>query len=399
MGRVFRLRRPLKICYDDGIMRIRELLAAACCVLAASRATAASAADPTPVQRAVAYVVCDSRQGSGVLTSAADGGYVLTVGHVPLDPQTGVAAESCQVAFTTDGNLRPDAFYEASIVRAIFDRKTDRDMAVLKVGRKIAGPNLQLPPPLKTDEFAAVNDAATVYGFPGGQATMRDASGRVLAFKRGSIVTDAAITQGYSGGPATDAGGDVIGLAERVSFETDAAGNQVITDYELTDILPVIAWLDSFGYREHDKYLVHADAARFDGAPYVIRDEGPGCGHVVRTIASSTLYCLLAGPSRLVFPNEKTFFSWFPDFSGVEYIRPDDLPAYPLIGNVTMKAGSLVKIATDPRVYMVSDSIGTLRWVQTERRAAELFGADWAGKVRDVPDSFFADYRIGAPVE
>ncbi|HTM68650.1 MAG TPA: serine protease [Candidatus Binatia bacterium] len=382
-------------------MRFRRLMLIACAAAgAATFAVAAYAADATPLEQTVVYVICDSRQGSGALTSTADGGYVLTVGHVPLDPATGIPAQDCHVGFVADGTLRPDVFYEASIVRAIFDRKTDRDMAVLKLGRKVTAQPVPLPSaPLKTNEFAQVNDVLTVYGYPGGQNTMRNATGKVLGFKRGSVSTDAQITQGYSGGPATDSLGNLIGLAERVSYETDDAGNQVVVDYELTDILPIIAWLDSFGQREHDKYLVHADPARFDNAPYVIRDEKPGCTHVVRTLASPTLYCLLAGPARLVFPNEKTFFSWFPDFAGVEYIRQDSLQDYPLIGNVTMKAGSLVKIVTDPKVYMVSDSIGTLRWVQTEQRAIELFGADWAAKVKDVPDVYFTDYRVGAPVQ
>jgi len=381
-------------------MRLRPLLPAVLAFVAVACAPFALAADPTPVESTVAYVLCDSRQGSGALTSLADGGYVLTVGHVPLDPQTGVPAEQCHVGFVSDGRLVPDAFYEATIVRAVFDLKTDRDIAVLKIGKKATGQPSPLPAePLKTHEFAAIGDALTIRGYPGGMQTMRSVSGMVLEYKRGSIVTDAQISQGYSGGPATDSFGRLIGLAERVSFETDENGNQVIISYELTDILPIIAWMDSFGFREHDKYLTHWDAVRFDGAPFVIRDEKPGCGHVVRTIESPTLYCLLAGPARLVFPNEKTFFSWFPDYAGVEFIHKDNLPDYPLIGNITMKAGSLVKIVTDPKVYMVSDSIGTLRWVPSEQRAVELFGVDWPTKVRDVPDVFFIDYRMGSPIE
>ncbi|HTK03972.1 MAG TPA: serine protease [Candidatus Eisenbacteria bacterium] len=381
-------------------MRLRPFVPTALALAAALCAPFALAADPTPVEQTVAYVICDSRQGSGSLTTLAGGGYVLTVGHVPLNPDTGVPADQCHVGFVADGRLTPDVFYEATIVHAIFDRKTDRDMAILKVGKKVTGQPVPLPAsPLKTNEFALVGDPVTVYGYPGGLQTMRNAAGKVLDYKRGSVVTDAQISQGYSGGPAVDAGGRLVGLAERVTFETDDAGNQVVIDYELTDILPVIAWLDSFGLDEHDKYLVHGDPARYDGAPYVIRDEKPGCGHVVRTTESPTLYCLLAGPARLVFPNEKTFFSWFPDYAGVELIRKESLPDYPLIGNMTMKAGSLVKIVTDPKVYLVSDSIGTLRWVPSEQRAIDLFGPDWAAKVNDVPDVFFIDYRIGPPIE
>lgn len=363
-------------------------------------ATAAMAATPSPTVLATAEVVCDTRQGAGALTSLADGGYVLTVGHVPLDPDTLAAAQKCRVGFITDETLRPAVYYEATIVHAIFDVRTDRDMAVLKVGKKIGSAPGALPSdPLKTNEFASPGDALTAYGFPEG-GTLKTAGGKILGYSRGTLRADAPITSGYSGGPAVDASGHVIGLSERVTYEIDqATGQQQVIDYEFADILAVIGWLDGFGPREHDRYLTHADPARFDGAPFVIREEAPGCAHVVRTQDSPTLYCLHDGPYRSVFPDEKTFFSWYTDFSGVDYVSAQNLTEYRLIGNVTMRAGSLVKIQTDPKVYVVTDSLGTLRWVQTEERARTLFGVAWAAKVRDVPDAFFAAYRVGEPVE
>ena len=361
----------------------------------------AAAAAPSPIESAVAYVVCESKQGSGVLTSLADGGYVLTVGHVAMDPVTRVIADECRVGFATDESLQPKLFYRASVVHAIFDVKTDRDIAVLKIGQKISAAPGSLPSaPLKSNEFAAPGDALYVYGYPGGLTTMKTVSGKILGFSRGTLVADAPITQGYSGGPAVDAAGNLVGVAERVSYEIDEkTGQQIVLDYEFSDISSVIGWLDSFAPKEHDKFLVHADPARFDGAPYVIRQEAPGCSHIVRTQTSPTLYCLLGGPHRLVFPNEATYSSWYPDYAGVQFISAQNLTEYQLVGNVSMRAGSLVKIQTDPRVYLVTDSLGTLRWIKTEERARTLFGEAWAAMVRDVPDVFFVDYRIGEPIE
>lgn len=363
-------------------------------------AAAALAATVDPVVRATARVVCDTRQGSGALTSLADGGYVLTVGHVAIDPDTLVPAKKCRVGFVTGASLEPSEFFDAAIVHATFDVKTDRDMAVLKVGQKIGPGAASLPTAvLETNEFVVPGDAITAYGFPSG-GSVQTAAGKILGYSRGTLRADAPITPGYSGGPAVDAAGRLVGVAERVTYEIDeTTGQQKVIDYELSDILAVIGWLDAFGPKEHDKYLVHADPARFDGAPFVIRDEGLGCAHVVRTQDSSTLYCLLDGPYRLVFPTEKAFFSWFPDFTSVVYVAASNLADYRLAGNVTMKAGSLVKIQTDSKVYVVTDSLGTLRWVQTEDRARELFGDAWATKVSDVPVEFFANYRVGEPVE
>ena len=65
---------------------------------------------------------------------------------------------------------------------------------------------------------------------------------------------------------------------------------------------------------------------------------------------------------------------------------------------MTMKPGSLIKIESDPKVYLVSDIDGTLRWIPTEERAKELYGDGWAGFVKDVPVTFFSSYTIGAPL-
>lgn len=356
-------------------------------------------AAPSAPELATVYVVCDDRQGSGVYTGVADGGYVLTVGHVAVDVDTMVAAEDCRVGFVTDDTRKPKAFHSATITRHIFDRRTDRDIAVLNVGPRLSPGNGSLPAPAPTSEFANVGDAVIVRGYPGGATTMQSSTGTITGYDRGTMQATAAITQGNSGGPAFDANGNLIGIAERVTYEIDeATGQKTVIDYEFEDILSVIGWLDSFGPAEHDKYLTHAEVARYHGAPYVLRDEGPGCAHVVRTIATPTVYCLLSGPYRLVFPNEATYQSWYADYSVIELITPENLTEYQLIGNVTMKAGSLVKIQTDPRTYLVTDSLGTLRWIPTEERAKGLFGDAWATLIRDVPDAFFTDYRVGEPI-
>jgi hypothetical protein len=67
-------------------------------------------------------------------------------------------------------------------------------------------------------------------------------------------------------------------------------------------------------------------------------------------------------------------------------------------GNITYRPGvRLVKITTDPKVYAVGAN-GTLRWVQTEGVARDLYGVNWNTMVDDVPDAFFINYRIGAPI-
>jgi len=115
--------------------------------------------------------------------------------------------------------------------------------------------------------------------------------------------------------------------------------------------------------------------------------------------SQATIYYYGSNGKRYVFPNEKTYMTWYSDFSGVKTISDSELASISLIGNVTYKPGvKMVKITTDPKVYAVSAG-GTLRWVQTEAIASALYGANWSAMVEDVPDSFFVNYIVGTAIE
>lgn len=128
----------------------------------------------------------------------------------------------------------------------------------------------------------------------------------------------------------------------------------------------------------------------------------------VCTFASSGALVKASGPAvyykttdgkRYVFPNEATYKTWYADFSGVTTITDAELSALPIAGNVTMKPGvTLVKITTDPKVYAV-DTGGVLRWVQTEALASQLYGTSWATLVKDIPDAFFINYKVGGSID
>ncbi|MFH1233830.1 MAG: hypothetical protein V1649_04255 [Patescibacteria group bacterium] len=118
-------------------------------------------------------------------------------------------------------------------------------------------------------------------------------------------------------------------------------------------------------------------------------------GDLIKMNGLSSVYFLGADGKRYVFPNEKTYSSWYSDFSGVVTIPQAELEAYALGGNVTVRPGTkLVKITTNPTVYAVEPG-GTLRAIASEANAITLYGADWAKRVIDVPDAFFTNYKIG----
>ncbi len=115
--------------------------------------------------------------------------------------------------------------------------------------------------------------------------------------------------------------------------------------------------------------------------------------------SGSTVYLRAADGKRYTFPNDKVFRSWFPNGTAVEQTADEDVARVPFGGLVAYRPGTtLVKVTTDPRVYAV-DRAGTLRWIRTEAIARSLYGDDWAKKVVDLPDEFFASYRLGTDIE
>jgi hypothetical protein len=102
--------------------------------------------------------------------------------------------------------------------------------------------------------------------------------------------------------------------------------------------------------------------------------------------------------TRHAFPNEKTFFTWYTDFSGVEEISTSAMAELRLGKNVTYRPGvRMVKFVTDPKVYAIAKG-GQLRWIASEAIASALYGSDWNKKIDDLSDAFAADYTPGLEI-
>ncbi len=124
----------------------------------------------------------------------------------------------------------------------------------------------------------------------------------------------------------------------------------------------------------------------------------PSGGTLIKA-SGQAVYWYSKDGKRYVFPDEKTYRTWYADFSGVKTVTDAELASLPIGGNVTSRPGAkLLKIMTDPKTYAV-DAHGTLRWVTSESVAAQLYGADWNRKVNDVPDAFFTNYAVGTPID
>ncbi|MEK7546554.1 MAG: hypothetical protein AAB554_05840 [Patescibacteria group bacterium] len=121
-------------------------------------------------------------------------------------------------------------------------------------------------------------------------------------------------------------------------------------------------------------------------------------GTLIKRGDHPAVYYLAADGKRYVFPNERTFRTWYADFSGVQTVTASEMAAIAIGGNVTYRPGSrMIKIDTDPKVYAVSRG-GILRPLASEAVAASLYGSAWATTIDDIPDAFFVNYAMGAAV-
>jgi hypothetical protein len=122
--------------------------------------------------------------------------------------------------------------------------------------------------------------------------------------------------------------------------------------------------------------------------------------NLVRTPSSSAVYFVDANHVRHAFPNQKTYASWFGnDFSQIAFVAEEILGQMPLGKNVVMKAGKyLVKIPSAPAVYAVEPG-GTLRHIENLTAMETIYGQNWQQKLVDLPEVFFSDYVMGAPIQ
>ncbi len=134
------------------------------------------------------------------------------------------------------------------------------------------------------------------------------------------------------------------------------------------------------------------------GVPTPENPAGLVAGDLFKSPLSTTVYYFGSDNKRHIFPNEKTYRSWYSDWSNVKTIAALELQQMTLGENVIVRPGTvLVKIQTDPKVYAVEPG-GLLRWIPTEERIKTLYGDAWATKIIDVPLAFWGDYSFGSDI-
>ncbi len=116
------------------------------------------------------------------------------------------------------------------------------------------------------------------------------------------------------------------------------------------------------------------------------------------TLSDTAVYYYAKNGKRYVFPNEKVYYTWYPNFNKVQILPIDQMSLIPIGGNVTYHPGSkMVKFQTDVKTYMVTKG-GVLRWAKTEDVARGWFGTSWNQQVDDISEAFYVNYKFGEPV-
>jgi len=122
-------------------------------------------------------------------------------------------------------------------------------------------------------------------------------------------------------------------------------------------------------------------------------------GDLIKGESFPSVYYYAENGMRYVFPNEKTYFTWYENFDDVITIPDAELGSIMIGGNVTYKPGyKMMKVTTSNKVYAVEGG-GVIRWIKTQEAAETLYGANWSDWIDDVPDAFFTNYREGASIE
>lgn len=124
-------------------------------------------------------------------------------------------------------------------------------------------------------------------------------------------------------------------------------------------------------------------------------------GSLIKGTSMSTVYYVSTGHDRLPFLNEATYFTYYTSFDTVVTLSDADLASYRVGDPIAPKAGSLVKIQSVPKVYLVDGTIEApvLRWITTETVARDIYGTQWATRVLDVPPTLWSVFSFGADID
>lgn len=121
--------------------------------------------------------------------------------------------------------------------------------------------------------------------------------------------------------------------------------------------------------------------------------------NLIKSDTSSTVYYLDGNNIRHPFPTEKTYKTWYEDFSDISVLSGEEIRQYSLGKNVPVRPGvNIVTFATDANYYGVEPG-GVLRLFKDQELIEEIYGPNWSQRVVELPDAFFSSYTLGEEIK
>lgn len=113
----------------------------------------------------------------------------------------------------------------------------------------------------------------------------------------------------------------------------------------------------------------------------------------------AAVYYIAADCKKYVFPDPKTYYTWYENFNTVRKVEVSELDLYPNGGVIAYRPGT--KLVTHPetqKVYTV-EANGALRYIPNSDTARNLYGDKWTSLVQDViVGYFFTSYNSDGEV-
>jgi len=114
----------------------------------------------------------------------------------------------------------------------------------------------------------------------------------------------------------------------------------------------------------------------------------------------AAVYYIGSDGAKYVFPDSKTYFTWYENFDNVVRVDVAELDLYENGGTVTYRAGT--KLVTTPdtaNVYALEPG-GFLRLIPDADTAAAVYGDGWGAMIQDViPGYFLSSYTTGSDLD
>lgn len=121
-------------------------------------------------------------------------------------------------------------------------------------------------------------------------------------------------------------------------------------------------------------------------------------GSLIKSEASRAVYYVDASGVRHVFVNLQVYRSWYgDDFSDVVEVSESTIASIRLGRPVTMRPGKMIKLSSDPKVYLVVKNRG-LRHITSEAIATNLFGPAWNKQITEEDITTFSSYEMLDPI-